>query len=97
MTQAPHELAMLESRLEEAGIPVARVGMELGGGYLPISVELHVPDEHAAAARQVIAAFNREQQQQRDPGADWTCWRCGETNPGNFETCWNCGENRLPE
>lgn len=37
-------------------------------------------------ATELIASADAE-----DPGAPWTCSKCGEQNEGQFAACWNCG------
>lgn len=46
--------------------------------------------DYSRACKLVKTAFTDE------PGADWLCQQCGESNPSGFELCWHC-ETAAPQ
>lgn len=87
-------LEQLRAALDEAGIATYLRNMNRTGqaaGELPPiicwpEIWLRDPVDLAAAEAirdQVLAAFE-------NPGADWTCPRCGERLEGQFGDCWRC-------
>jgi hypothetical protein len=82
-------------RLNHYGIDAMVLGTMLTGavGELPADTRPSVwieDDALYANARRLIAAFEAA----GDPGPDWCCSACGETNGANFELCWYCARAR---
>jgi len=92
------EARLQEGLLSGSGLSVEVRGEALAplGGEIPNTetwVELWLPEEEVARARELLAELEADGEKARRTVG---CPRCREENPGNFELCWSCGED-LPE
>lgn len=95
MLSAGHVLNLLQ----QAGIRGRMRNLYLGGGVgdLPVNEcwpEVWVDDIDEMRALAVLAELAAHPVQ---PGPDWLCPDCGESNEGQFGECWRCGAQRPSE
>lgn len=92
------ELRLIASYLENEGVRVEILNEHQGGNpgvphwALSVWAELWIKDARQFdRAAQLYARYRDEQR--REPGPEWMCRQCDESNPGTFECCWNCGSS----
>lgn len=92
--QDPIEANLIRGLLENAGIPVQLTGEGLVGAYSGVpklcEVRILVPRFRREAAEDLLRQYEADRVGTQ-PGDDWLCAGCGESNGPRFELCWNCG------
>ena len=83
----------IKNVLENSAIPAVVKNEQLFSAVGEIPVTECMPEvwvlnpDNFAKAEALIAQV---QQENDNPGADWICSTCQESNGGNFEICWSC-------
>jgi hypothetical protein len=93
-TQAGAELVLLQSMLQQAGIPCVIRNEHLSEllGTTPFNAELWVEsDDDLPPACELYAAWSATRSQ---PAASWECATCGHRLGMQFDSCWQCGNPR---
>lgn len=96
---SPAQAHLVQSYLEQAGVPATVQGGELGGllGGLPTTetyASVWVADDDREQAEELVEEFLHSQP--AEAGATlWRCPGCGEYLEPQFSDCWNCGASRL--
>src|SRR5689334_5822771 len=93
---------LVKAALADAGIEAQVVGDMLQGaaGDIPLGLvsapRIWVTEEHAEAAKQVVAAWEVACAQDRPvvEKTTWKCPGCGTEVEGDFDVCWNCQHAR---
>lgn len=95
--QDPLEANLIRGLLVNAGIPVQLTGEGLVGAYSGVpelcEVRILVPAGRRAEAERLLVSYEADQTGP-EPGTDWFCPGCGESNGPRFEVCWNCDRTR---
>lgn len=103
---SPFEAHFVRGLLEREQITTRLVGENLSGGFgeLPatvLEVEIHVTEQHAGRAREIIDAYEKRRAAgfriHEETGSPWRCPNCHETIEASFEICWKCHSPRPEE
>lgn len=89
------EAAILQNRLESAGITAFVTGAETTTmlsyvGPATGTVRVEVPLDSVEKAEQVLARDELDSVSR----VDWNCSRCDQPNEATFDLCWNCNKSR---
>lgn len=91
------EASLLESMLEESGIPVVLVGGQAAIGFGGLGsdaliVDVRVAEENHEAASALVESYfaTARGESSRPELSPWICGQCAETVEGNFQRCWKC-------
>ncbi len=101
--QAQHgaEAHLVRTLLEAEGILAVVQGesLRMGVGEVPFTAAyptVHVREEDAQAAADVVAQFQAERDQTPE-GEPWVCPTCGEMIEPQFAQCWRCADRQAHE
>jgi hypothetical protein len=93
------EAGMLKGLLTANGIAceIKNEYLSMASGELPFAEcypEIWVAnDDDFARGKDIIAEWERKEDEQPEQFENWNCQGCGEVNEGQFVYCWKCGRN----
>ena len=91
------EIGLLQSRLEETGIPCVLLDEQMAQAIHSAAFPAELWITHDADYRRAVDLCEAWQVPSSEPLQPWTCPECSEVLAGEFTHCWKCGiERGLP-